>query len=332
MKAKFVNEVLQYRLFEVGQGTSKTFSYKEIEKKSHDTGDEYTIEFNSDKGKYLATILSDDGSMQIHFNAIPGQGESENEHPDQNWISNRGEVLKVISTVTKIGEEYAEKINPDSIYIFSSGSMNPDPEKKSDLQRINLYRKFVEKRTKYKSDYFNDVINKKIQIKDLYKIFTSDKYYLEKPYRPDEFMITLEKSSLETEIEILQDFFKYVEEKIKKDRMFFSEYPLTYLKYGKNLHDIHQDDSKYDLAHIQRIIDNPGLNDFYPKISKLYNEISDEFDKIPNEETRKLKTSTNFLAQLLAIQHFDPNSKILDVHEYRYELVRDFVEDYKFSK
>jgi hypothetical protein len=109
-------------------------------------GDKYTVRFYN-LGEIQKT-KGTQGSYQVEF-VTPGEtGDTD--------VINKGKFFRVISTVVKVMEEFAEDKNPKSLKI------SPSKNFKDDERRYHIYKRYIQKLLpsdyKFKSNWFGDLI------------------------------------------------------------------------------------------------------------------------------------------------------------------------------
>jgi hypothetical protein len=131
-------------VFEVGEANLKPYKWKEVDVDGWVTYVEFTTESETEYSVDIATVpyfdndLNNYKALEIEFLAKPkdAQGSS------AKIIVNKGELYRVMATITDIVKYYAKK--------FKAKAISYSPSKKSDeedfgSQRDNLYRVFISK-------------------------------------------------------------------------------------------------------------------------------------------------------------------------------------------
>ena len=131
-------------VFEVGEANLKPYKWKEVDVDGWVTYVEFTTESETEYSVDIATVpyfdndLNNYKALEIEFLAKPkdAQGSS------AKIIVNKGELYRVMATITDIVKYYAKK--------FKAKAISYSPSKKSDeedfgSQRDNLYRAFISK-------------------------------------------------------------------------------------------------------------------------------------------------------------------------------------------
>jgi len=135
---QIVKEELEKLVSEVGEGTSKVYDWRLLNKGRE--GSEYI--FNSEKAEYIVEIYPPEeaplskGSIVVAF-YVNTDEEMDNKYEK---VTNLNEVYRVMATVLDIVIEHV-KANEQIEYI----AMTPAKSFKGDDRRASLYRRYMEK-------------------------------------------------------------------------------------------------------------------------------------------------------------------------------------------
>ena len=129
---------------EVGEATSKPYKWEEVDMNGWVTFTEFTTDSETEYKVDLATVpyfdndLNNLKALEVEFSAKPKGAEGSS----TKIVVNKGEMYKVMSTITAIIKHYVKK--------FKAKAIMYSPSKKSDeedfgTQRDNLYKAFITK-------------------------------------------------------------------------------------------------------------------------------------------------------------------------------------------
>ena len=132
-----IKEQVKNTLQEIGTATAKSYNYRLID----DMGDEFNYEFITDSKLFYDVLIyvEENQTLDISFYVR----ENEYQNPDATAVTNKGEMFKVMATITAIIKEVVNKVGDIRYIKFSPTKKSGERTPLDQTQRFRLYMAYI---------------------------------------------------------------------------------------------------------------------------------------------------------------------------------------------